>query len=78
MSRVYFLYHIDEKRADGYHHGKIIGIYSTHDRAKAAMERLRDKPGFKDYPERWKVYPRTINRDSWAKGFMTKTHERIV
>ena len=77
MNRVYFLYHIDEKRVDGYHHGKIIGIYSTLDLAKAAIDRFRDKPGFRDYPERWKIYPRTIDRDSWTKGFVTETHERI-
>jgi hypothetical protein len=78
MSRVYFLYHIDEKRTDGYHHGKIIGIYSKLSLANAAMDRLKDKPGFRDYPERWKIYPRTIDRDSWVKGFVTATHERIA
>jgi len=77
MNRVCFLYHIDEKRTDGYHHGKIIGIYSTSSLAKAAMDRLKDKPGFRDYPERWKIYPRTIDRDSWTKGFVAETHERI-
>ena len=77
MRRVYFLYHIDEKRTDGHHHGKIVGIYSTLDGANAAIGRLRDKPGFKEYPERWKIYPRTINRDSWTKGFVAETHERI-
>ena len=48
MSRVYFLYHIDEKKIDGYHHGKIVGIYSTLDRANAAIDRFADKPGFRD------------------------------
>lgn len=78
MSRVYFLYHIDEKKTDGYHHGKIIGIYTTLDLAKAAIDRFRDKPGFRDYPERWKIHPRTVDRDSWANGFVAETHERIL
>ena len=29
MTAAYFLYHIDEQRSDGHHHGKLIGIYST-------------------------------------------------
>lgn len=77
MNRVHFLYHIDEKRVDGYHHGKLIGIYSTPEAAQAAIERLRDKPGFKDHPDRWRIHPRTLNRDSWARGFAKETHERI-
>ena len=77
MTRVYFLYHIDENKTDGYHHGKIVGIYSSADKARAAIERMRDKPGFKDYPERWKIYPRTLDRDSWTEGFVTETHQRI-
>jgi homoserine kinase type II len=78
MNRIYFLYHIDEDKVDGYHHGKIVVLYSTLDLAKAAIDRFRDKPGFRDYPERWKIYPRTIDRDSWANGFVTETHERIA
>jgi len=79
MTRVYFLYHIDaQKSYDGvYHYGKLVGIYSTTELAQAAIERLSDQPGFRDYPDQWKIYPRTLNRDSWTKGFVKETHERI-
>ena len=79
MTKVYFLYHIDEHKSyDGvYHYGKIAGIYSTIELARAAIGRLRDLPGFRDYPEQWKIHPRTLNRDSWTEGFVKETHERI-
>jgi hypothetical protein len=77
MTAVYFLYHIDENDAGRYHNGKHIGIFSTEERAKAAIAQLRNDPGFRDYPERWKIYRRTLNRDSWTEGFDKETHQRI-
>ena len=77
MTHVHFLYHIDEKKTDGYHHGKLIGIYSTIEFAQAAIKHLGDRPGFRDHPDRWKIYSRTLNRDSWPEGFAKETHERL-
>jgi hypothetical protein len=77
MTRVYFLYHIDEKRTDSYHHGKLIGVYSTEERAREAQKRMSDKSGFKDHPDRWRIHGRSLNRDSWVQGFVKETHERI-
>jgi hypothetical protein len=78
MNAVYFLYHIDDRLTEGvYHQGKIVGIYSTIEKARAAIIRSRDLPGFKDFPEQWRIYRRTLNRDSWSNGFVKETHERI-
>jgi hypothetical protein len=34
---------------------KLIGVYRSEDDARAAIERLRDKPGFKDAPDGFAV-----------------------
>ncbi len=77
MTAVYFLYHIDYNDVGRYHNGKLIGVYSTAERAQQTIEQLSDQPGFRDYPERWKIHRRTLDRDSWAEGFVAETDERI-
>ncbi|MBS0547725.1 MAG: hypothetical protein JSR24_08255 [Proteobacteria bacterium] len=77
MTSVYFLYHIDEQKADGHHHGKLLGVFSAPELARATIQRVRDQPGFRDFPERWKIYKRTLDLDSWTEGFVKETHERI-
>ncbi|MBK1840486.1 hypothetical protein JHL17_24085 [Azospirillum sp. YIM B02556] len=48
-----------------------IGIYSTQEAAMAAIERLRDKAGFQDWPECFKIHPTRLDEDGWAEGFFT-------
>jgi hypothetical protein len=48
-----------------------IGIYRTHEDASAAVERLQDKPGFRDWPEGFHIHEVTLNRDGWTEGFVT-------
>jgi len=64
--------HYDQHTSEDDDQEKIIGRYSTEERARAAMERLRDKPGFRDYPERWYIGASVLDRDSaWTTGFFT-------
>jgi len=49
-----------------------IGVYSTEEHAKAAVARLCDKPGFKDWPEGFEIYQITLGRESFSEGFKTK------
>ncbi len=48
-----------------------IGLYSTEEEAKAAIERLRDKPGFRDGVEGFEILSTTLNRDCFTEGFKT-------
>lgn len=50
--------------------GLLIGVYHSEPSAKAAIERLRTKPGFVDYPEGFQVHPRELDQDSWTDGFI--------
>jgi len=47
----------------------LIGAYSSEEQAKAAIERLRNKEGFVDFPQGFEIYSRELDRDSWVKGF---------
>jgi hypothetical protein len=49
---------------------KSIGIYSTEENANAAIERLKDRPGFRDWPNGFRVFGRTLDEDRWADGFI--------
>ncbi len=51
---------------------KFIGVYSSHDSAKAAVERLKNAPGFKDHPvECFYIDEYRIDEDNWVEGFFT-------
>jgi homoserine kinase type II len=55
-----------------------IGIYSSQAEALAAIERLRDKTGFCDYPEGFNIYPITLNRDGWTSGFVSILESEMI
>ncbi|MBV9073084.1 MAG: hypothetical protein JOZ10_05575 [Acidobacteria bacterium] len=65
---VYLLWFVakeDEENDDGL----LIGVYQSESSAKAAIERLRTKPGFADYPEGFQIHTRDLDCDSWSEGF---------
>jgi hypothetical protein len=63
---------------------KLIGVYSTRERAVAAIERLRGSPGFRQFPEL--VFPGKsesdeqgfyideyeVDLDHWTEGYETR------
>lgn len=72
MKALYILHHYDQETYDNNDHEKIIGVYSTEKHAEQAIERLRDKPGFRDFPERWFISRMVLDKDSaWTDGFVT-------
>ncbi len=48
---------------------KIIGVYSTRAEAEAAIERLKNKPGFRDPRGEFGIGPYKLNRDHFGDGF---------
>jgi len=48
---------------------KLLGVYSSRERATARIERARTKPGFRDYPDGFLVDECEIDRDDWSEGF---------
>jgi hypothetical protein len=72
MTKLYVVCHFDQETDDDNDEEKLIGVYSTKDRAQQAIDRLRDKPGFRDFPERWWIDEFILDKDSaWTDGFVT-------
>jgi SPOR domain len=46
-----------------------IGPYSSEEQAKAAIERLRHKQGFVDFPQGFEINPYELDHDHWEEGF---------
>ena len=67
--KVYLLWFISEgdKEDDN---GLLIGVYESETAAAGAIERLRTKPGFVDYPQGFQVHSRELGQDSWTEGFV--------
>jgi len=70
MTTIYLLRHFDQETDDDDDKEKIIGVYSTEERAMKALERLRDKPGFQERPNHWRIEQIILDKDSfWVDGF---------
>jgi hypothetical protein len=72
---VHLLYHQFEfrnnKLEDFEERAKLIGVYSEEEEAKHAIERVKDKPGFRDYPDSFLIDCYELNQDHWQDGFVT-------
>lgn len=68
MNSVWLLW-FEQERADGVDTELLIGVYGTEEYAKAAIERVKDQPGFRDYPQGFSAHEHVLNKDSWIGGF---------
>ena len=66
MDEVFLLSHVSESDDE-----KIIGVYRVHADAQAAIERLRNKPGFVTFPDGFHIDRYELNRDHWTEGYVT-------
>jgi hypothetical protein len=48
----------------------LIGVYSSDEEARTAIERTRDKPGFAEFPQGFEVCPYSLDRNHWTHGFV--------
>ena len=67
MESVWLLW-FEQHREVGEDTELLIGVYRTEESAKAAIERVKDQPGFRDYPQGFAAYER-FDKDSWTEGF---------
>lgn len=47
----------------------LIGVYRTEEDAKTAIERLKERPGFVNYPEGFEYHRYELGKDQWTEGF---------
>ena len=64
MTKIYELHHYDPEDDSGIDFDKRIGVYSSEALAKAAIERLRDKPGFRECPNGWLIEEVVVDKDT--------------
>lgn len=75
MKRVWLVWHVDHNaKSDVEEKEKFIGVYSTKKRAQETIDRLRDLPGFRDFPDRWDLSPRDLDDTGWQSGFARMVH----
>ena len=48
----------------------LIGVYSSEEEARTAIQRVKDKAGFAEFQAGFHIYPYTLDRDSWTEGFI--------
>lgn len=68
-STVQLLWFVRE-RQEGEDTELLIGVYGTEQDARGAIERLRDKPGFAEFPQGFEIVQYEINKDQWTEGFV--------
>lgn len=70
MKYVYVVQHSYE--VDVYDEIKFIGVYSSEENAKSAVNRLKNKEGFSSFPENcFYINKYLIDEDNWTEGFIT-------
>lgn len=74
MKQVLFeLYHFKIRESQEYDEDdinrKVIGIYSDEAGANAAIDRVKDQDGFRDWPEGFRIFERWLDHDNWTEGF---------
>lgn len=65
----YFLWH-SHKTEYGDDEVKGLGVYSTEENAKQAIERLKEQPGFVKYPGGFLIQSPTLDETLWMEGFV--------
>lgn len=70
LEAVYCMWHV-HVMAGGDEDAKFIGVYRSEDDARAAVERLRDQPGFRHFPDGFHIERYELNKDHWVEGFVT-------
>lgn len=69
MNVVYVLQHVHE-RDDGVDDVKLIGVFSSHQKAEAAAQRLRGQPGFSEVPDGFHIDEYRLDREHWVEGYV--------
>ena len=70
MTKVYVLQHIHSVD-DGADDVKFIGVYSSREKAQAAIIRLSLAPGFAEAPEGFHIDEYQVDKDQWVEGYVT-------
>ena len=77
-TKIYHLEHCYRYGKDNEHaERKMIGMYSTRERAEEAADRYLPLPGFRDYPRKcFQISEFVVDRDTaWTEGFSVPPYQ---
>jgi len=74
---VFLLWHVHEF-PDGEDDAKLIGVYSSREKAEQARQRVASQPGFRELPHGFQVSTYPLDKDHWTEGYVTETQEDIA
>lgn len=77
MKSVFVLQHSYDSSETGEEETKLIGVYSSKDKAEKTIEKLSKQPGFKDFPNYFYIDEYGIDQDHWEEGFVIEKYEPI-
>jgi hypothetical protein len=69
MRAVFVVLHVHELDLD-HEDVKLIGVYSSRQRAEEAVVRLSACPGFRDSPDTFHIDEYKVDRDHWEEGYV--------
>ncbi len=69
MASVFVLQHV-HAREDGVEDVKFIGVYSSREKADAAVARMGRLPGFAEAPEGFHIDEYRVDQDHWVEGYV--------
>jgi hypothetical protein len=67
-TQVYLLWHVLGVEG-GDDNAKLLGVYSTEERAKERITRSAEQPGFRDTPEGFEIVEYEVDLDEWREGY---------
>jgi hypothetical protein len=70
MANVFVVQHVHSQE-DGVEDVKLIGVYSSREKADAAVARLSRLPGFSEAPDGFSVDEYPVDQDHWVEGYVT-------
>ena len=68
MNFVFLLQHVAREGEDD-EDVKTIGVFSSEDSARSAIDKLRNVPGFRDFPSSFVISRKLVDQVSWEEGF---------
>jgi hypothetical protein len=71
MSKEFFVLWHDYVDEWGCDQEKLLGIYSTREKAEEGLALLRDQPGFRDYPDGFEISHGTMDETYMREGFVS-------
>ena len=69
MKTVFLVFHVRIKEDLINENVKLLGVFSSQEKAEAHVQRVKGMPGFRDHPQGFSIDEHMIDQGSWLEGF---------